>query len=171
MILKFNEFINESITFNDKSEFSENITEYKVDVINKKVIDSFQKEFPDKWILTYDSDDEHLIFVKDKPIPFEDEIPEYVYHVSKKKNLEDIGIKTSTYKESPFGYYDLSFFYLNEEDAEEGSIPYEKGKTYLYEIDTTATDNWTNAINEPIDGEENITTSDFIKPEFIKKIK
>ena len=56
------------------------------------------------------------------------------------------------------------------EDAEYGSIPHMGGKTYLYEVDTNATNNWLEGFNEPLDGEENITTSDFIKPQFIKKI-
>ena len=59
---------------------------------------------------------------------------------------------------------------MNIDDANEGSIPYIESENYLYEIDTNATTNWTNAINKPIDGEDGITTSDIIKPEFIKKI-
>lgn len=42
---------------------------------------------------------------------------------------------------------------------------------YLYEIDTDATNIWLEGFNEPLDGEENVTTSDYIEPKYIKKLK
>lgn len=80
-------------------------------------------------------------------------------------------IKPSTENNTPFGYYDLSFFYLSLEDAIDGSIPHIENENNLYEIDTIGTNNWLEAINIDLDGEENITTSEFIDPKYITKIK
>lgn len=152
-------------------EMSSNVIEFEVDYIDDSLIQKYQEKYPDKWILYYDNDDIKYVFVKDKPNKYVGKIPKKVYHVSYIDDLDIIGIKTSTELNSPFGYYNISFFYLNEDDALYGSIPYEEGTNFLYEIDTNSTSNWLEGFNEPIDGEENITTSDFIKPEYIKKIE
>lgn len=156
-------------SINNSTNISSNVIQFEVDKINKEVIEEFRSKYPDKWILTYEYDDEKIIFIKDKPKKFNGDLPEYVYHVSDKRNLDKIGIKTSTKTESPFGYYNMSFFYLNIEDVYGGSVP-KIDENFLYKVDTKCTKNWYEGFNQPIDEEENITTSDFIKPEFITKI-
>ncbi len=150
-----------------KKDLTSNIVQYNVNNITDDLIDQFKNKFKDKWILTFDND---YIFVKDRPVKYDGKLPKKVYHVSPIDNLDKIGILPSSKTESPFGYYNISFFYLSIEDSEGGSIPYMDGM-YLYEIDTKSTNNWTNGFNEELDEEENITTSDIINPEFIKKIK
>lgn len=171
MIKKYHQFINESI-FDDRKVISPNVIQYTVDEINDKVMAEFQDNFPNKWIIPSTSYGKNWIFVKDKPNPFTDNLPKNVYHVSPIDNLDKIGIKPSTKTESPFGYYNLTFFYLNEEMTKFGSIPYIEGKNYLYEIDTNCPVKWLEDVNKDIDEEEGIIcTSDFINPDFIKKIK
>ena len=56
------------------------------------------------------------------------------------------------------------------DDVEYGSIPYMEGENYLYEVSTNIPDiEWYEGFNQPIDGEENITTNSFIEPEYIIK--
>jgi hypothetical protein len=143
----------------------------RVKEINSDVIGYFKNKYPKKWILPSSEYGENIIFVKDLPKKYSGYLPDKIYHVSNIDNLDKIGIKTSSETESPFGYYDISFFYLDKNDAIEGSIPHIEGETFLYEIDTNIDINWLEGFNEPLDGEENITTSSFIKPEHIKKIK
>jgi len=144
-----------------------NIEEYNVgQKVTPEIISQFKTQFPNKWILSH----ENTIFVKDKPERYDDEIPQYVYHVSNSKLPLKEGLKPGTELDSPFGYYNLIFFYLNEEDAKWGSIPHIEDETYLYKVDTRATNNWLEPINMPMDGEDGITTSDFISPEFIELV-
>lgn len=159
-----NNYINEKF-YTSKSNFSDNVTEYIVDKADKNTISKFKEQFPNKWILSFDNS----IFVKDKPKEFNDELPKKVYHVSKIDNLDKIGIKPSTETNTPFGYYNISFFYLNKNDANYGSISL-NDNNYLYEIDTNANVKWLEGFNKPIDGEKNITTSDYIEPKYIKKL-
>jgi len=45
-----------------------------------------------------------------------------------------------------------------------------EGENYLYEVSTNIPDiEWYEGFNQPIDGEENITTNSFIEPEYIIK--
>jgi len=149
--------------------FSENIIEIATHVNDEK-IKEYKSRYPNKWIL-YNTELER-IWIKDKPKLFWGTLPEKVYHVSKNPNLGEIGIKPSTQNSTPFGYYDISFFYLNFDDAFYGSKPHLEGKNNLYEITTNIPDiKWYEGFNEPIDSEENITTNSFINPFFIKKIR
>lgn len=157
--------------FDNGVEISSNIIQFSVNNIDKSVIDYFKSKYPNKWILPSSEYGANYIFVKDIPKEYYGDLPDKVYHVSEVNNLDKIGIKPSTETGSPFGYYNISFFYLNEDDAMYGSIPHSEGETYLYEVDTNTNVNWLEGFNEPIDGEENITTSDFIEPKYIKKIK
>jgi hypothetical protein len=156
--------------FSKMDQMEDNIIQYTLEYIDDNIVNVFKKEFPDKWILDYRFDNNSgYIFVKDIPGEYEDEIPKFVYHVSSINNLDEKGIKTSTDSNSPFGYYGLTFFYINEEDLEIGSIPYIKGKNFAYIIDTSATNNWLENPNYNLDGEDCICTSDFVKPEFVKR--
>jgi hypothetical protein len=128
----------------------------------------YQEQYLDKWILF--NKELGFIWIKDKPRLFNYSLPKKVYHVSVNPNLDKIGIKPSTKNSTPFGYYDFSFFYLNLEDVEYGSIAYIEGENYLYEVSTNIPDvEWYEGFNEPIDGEENITTNSFIEPVYIIK--
>lgn len=157
--------------FSKIEQMSDNIVQYTLDYIDDNIINKFKKTFPNKWILNYrfDNNNGGYIFVKDIPSEYGDEIPKFVYHVSSINNLDKKGIKTNTETNSPFGYYDLSFFYINEEDLEIGSIPYIKGENFAYIIDTSATNSWLENPNYNLDVEDCICTSDFIKPEFVKR--
>ena len=147
----------------------DNIIEIETHVNDEK-IKEFKSRYPNKWIL-YNKELE-LIWIKDKPKLFWGTLPEKVYHVSKNPNLDEIGIKPSTENSTPFGYYNFSFFYLDFDDAFYGSIPYVEGENHIYEITTDIPDvEWYEGFNEPLDGEENITTNSFINPFFIKKIR
>lgn len=164
--MKYLRYFESVLNYSHKSICS-NIVEYNVGrKVTSEIISQFKKQFPNKWILSY----ENTIFVKDKPRKYDGDIPEYVYHVSNSKLPLTKGLKPSTKLNSPFGYYNLTFFYLNEEDAEYGSIPHIDGKTYLYRVDTKATNNWLEPINMPMDGEDGLTTSDFISPEYIELV-
>jgi len=157
-----------------ESKFSENIIEIKTTVSAQK-IKKYQEQYSDKWILF--NKELGLIWIKDKPRLFTifgsstyDSVPKKVYHVSWNPNLDKIGIKPQTENSSPFGYYDFSFFYLDLEDVEDGTIPYMEGENYLYEVSTNIPGvEWYEGFNAPIDGEENITTNSFIEPEYIIK--
>lgn len=158
--------------FSNRKVISPNVIQYTVDEINDKVISEFQKNFPDKWIIPSTTYGEKWIFVKDKPKPFTDYLPKKVYHVSPIDNLDKIGIKASTKTESPFGYYNLTFFYLNMDGIRYGSIPYIEGKNHVYEIDSDCPVKWLEDVNKDIDEEEDIVcTNGFIEPGFVKKIK
>jgi len=148
-------------------QISSNVEEFTIQNIDEDIIKKFQTEYPDKWILY--SKELNYLWIKSKPNQFDGIIPDKVYHVSKIDKLDEIGIKPSTETESPFGYYNISFFYLDEEDAEYGSVLH-TDNTFLYEVDTNATEKWLEGFNEELDGEENITTSDFIEPQYINKI-
>ncbi len=159
----FNQFITES------EKISDNVIEVSTKV-DDFIIDSYQKKYPDKWILSNKKLDK--IWIKDKPNLFDGSLPEYVYHVSSNPNLCDLGIEPSSATETPLGYYDMSFFYLSEEDSYYGSMPYLEGENYLYEIPTDIPDvDWYEGFNESLDGEENITTNCFIPSEFINLIE
>jgi hypothetical protein len=150
-----------------ESKFSENITQIKTPVSDQK-IKEYEMKYPNKWILF--NEELGYIWVKDKPKLYYGLLPKKIYHVSGNPDLDKIGIQPSTKSSTPFGYYDFSFFYLNLEDVEYGSIPYMKGENYLYEVSTNIPDiEWYEGFNQPIDGEENITTNRFIGPEYIVK--
>jgi hypothetical protein len=151
-----------------KSRFSENIIQIETSVSIQK-IKEYKKQYPNKWILF--NKELNYIWIKDKPKLFNDVLPEKLYHVSKNPNLDEIGIKPSTENSTPFGYYEFSFFYLDLDFIEDGSIPYMEGQNYLYEISTNIPNiKWYEGFNEPIDGEENITTNSFIEPKYINKL-
>ena len=175
---RFSETIDESLSNESdgnisgedvKTRFSENIIQIKTTVSDQK-IKEYQEQYLDKWILF--NKELGFIWIKDKPRLFNYSVPKKVYHVSGNPNLDKIGIQPSTKSSTPFGYYNFSFFYLNLEDVEYGSIPYMKGENYLYEVSTNIPDvEWYEGFNEPIDGEENITTNSFIEPDYIIKIE
>lgn len=164
----FNESV-ENISDEDlKSRFSENIIQIKTTVSDQKVKE-YQKQYFDKWILF--NKELGYIWIKDKPELFYGSLPEKIYHVSSNPNLDKIGIKPSTENSTPFGYYDISFFYLDLDDIEYGSVPYIEGENYLYEISTNIPNiEWFEGFNKAIDGEENITTDSFIEPGYISRI-
>lgn len=167
-VKKFVQFLNESHLDKNVKQFTSNILEIETSVTDDK-IEKYINKYPNKWVL-YDKE-LGFIWIKDKPKLFYGQLPEKVYHVSNNPNLDKIGIKTSSETTTPFGYYDFTFFYLSLDDVDYGSILYEKGKNYLYETDTNIPNiNWYEGFNEPIDGEENITTNSFISPNYIKKI-
>ena len=152
------------------SRLEDNIIEIKTHVNDEK-IKELKSRYPNKWILA--NKELELIWIKDKPELFWGEIPEKVYHVSKHPYLDEIGIKPSSETETPLGYYNISFFYLDFDDAfsEDASIPYIEGKTHIYEITTDIPDvEWYEGFNYSLDFEENITTNSFINPLYIKKI-
>jgi|AntRauTorcE11897_2_1112592.scaffolds.fasta_scaffold01792_4 hypothetical protein len=159
----------ENVDLYKETRFSSNVIKIDVgSIVNDSIIKKFKDKYPNKWVLSYGN----VIFIKDKPFKYIGYLPNKIYHVSDNNNLEKLGIKPTTKTSSPFGYYDLSFFYLNKEDAYYGSKQYTKGANYLYEVDTGVTDKWLNDVNYPIDEEENIiTTSEFIDGEYIKLIK
>jgi hypothetical protein len=150
-----------------ESKFSENITQIKTSVSDQK-IKEYEMKYPNKWILF--NEELGYIWVKDKPKLYYGSLPKKIYHVSDNPDLDKIGIKPSTKSSTPFGYYDFSFFYLSLEDVEYSSIQYIEGENYLYEVSTNIPDiEWYEGFNQPIDGEENITTNMFIEPEYIVK--
>ena len=146
---------------------SDNVKEVET-TITDEVILKYKSLFPNKWIL-YNKELNYL-WVKDKPSEYEGELPHKIYHVSYNPNLDVEGIKPSTSIDNPLGYYGMSFFYLSKEDSLYGSIPYIEGENYLYEIDTNIGVRWYEGFNEPLDGEENITTNELIDPQYISKL-
>jgi len=169
----FNQFIKENLFFTDKKQMCKNIIQFTVPKVDEDIIDEFQHEFPDKWIIPSTSYGNNWIFVKDKPEKYEGKVPNKIYHVSTEKpdNILMTGIKPSTKLESPFGYYDLTFFYLNKSDALCGGVTFIEGKNYLFEIDTSFTDNWLEDVNRYMDEEEDIiTTSEIVPPEYIVNV-
>lgn len=155
-------------SINEDRFLSSNVQEFNVDV-NDETIKKFIDKYSTKWILY--NKKLGFIWVKDKPKRFTGDLPQKVYHVSPNPNLDKLGIKPCSKLESPFGYYDISFFYLSREDADYGSIPFMLGENYIYEVDTRANVNWLEGFNEPLDGEENLATSDFVDPKWITKIQ
>ena len=154
--------------FDAFKQLSNNVKEIEVNVSDDK-IKYYMNKYPNKWILF--NKELHYIWIKDKPELFSGSIPDKLYHVSNVPDLDKIGIKPSSETSTPFGYYDFTFLYLFKEDIEYGSIPYEFGVNYLYEIDTNIPNiKWYEGFNEELDGEENITTNCFIPAEYIEKI-
>jgi len=159
--------------FTQGSQITSNITEFNIKnfgiEITDDLIQKFKQGFPDKWILH--NVEYGCIWVKDIPSKFEGKVPRKVYHVSDLPNLDEIGINPNTSIEDPFGYYNISFFYLTKADALDSGATKQKTKdNYLYLIDTNCGVKWLEAFNLEMDGEENITTNHFIKPEFITKL-
>jgi len=153
----------------ESKKITNNIVQIETD-INNDVLNYYYKKYPNKWVLY--NKELGYIWIKDKPNLFYRDLPNNVYHISKNPNLDKTGIKTSSETETPFGYFNFSFFYLNVEDANYGSIPHIEGETYLYEVDTDIPNlDWYEGFNESLDGEENITTNSFIEPKYVKKIK
>ncbi len=155
--------------YNEDRQLSSNIVEIDIPEITDGVITKYKNKYPNKWILY--NKELGYIWIKDKPKLLYGYLPKKVYHVSNNPNLDKIGIKPSSELDTPFGYINFTFFYLSQKDAENGSIPYMKGENFLYEIDTNIPNiEWYEGFNEPIDGEENITTNNFIPSLYVKKI-